>query len=277
MTTPDIAEAVQQYYRLKHKYDDNFSKTKKENITAEMSNSKIRDILKKLKQNQKCIICKKKGGTIFTNNNRILTAKCGNTEESCNLDIQIKLGKYMSLNQALNLTHERIEESKASIIDLKLDLLFGLRTEEEIASTFEEDRKQYKTNLKHANSLAEIIKSIDEIIIDEPGGQETRRLSIKQYLRIKYIELKNLVTEFKNLIKNYMEEENTNMKLDILRQAMEIYVEQIFPLMTQIRENKYEVTMMEEEGNLFVMKQIKVLPEKLDFAYEPGEIISNKK
>ena len=35
-----------------------------------------------------------------------------------------------------------------------------------------------------------------------------------------------------------MEEENTNMKLDILRQAMEIYVEQIFPLMTQIRENK---------------------------------------
>ena len=74
-----------------------------------------------------------------------------------------------------------------------------------------------------------------------------------------------------------MEEENTNMKLDILRQAMEIYVEQIFPLMTQIRENKYEVTIMEEEGNLFVMKQIKVLPEKLDFAYEPGEIISNKK
>jgi len=171
MTTPDIAEAVQQYYRLKHKYDDNFSKTKKENITAEMSNSKIRDILKKLKQNQKCIICKKKGGTIFTNNNRILTAKCGNTEESCNLDIQIKLGKYMSLNHALNLTHERIEESKASIIDLKLDLLFGLRTEEEIASTFEEDRKQYKTNLKHANSLAEIIKSIDKIIIDEPVDQ----------------------------------------------------------------------------------------------------------
>ena len=277
MTTPNIEEAVQQYYRLKHKYDDKFSRTKKENITAEMGNSEIRNILKKLKKNQKCIICKKKGGTIFTNINRILTAKCGNTEESCDLDIQIKLGKYMSLNQALNLTHERIEETKASIIDLKLDLLFGLRTEEEIASNFEEDRKQYKTNMKYANSLAEIIESIDEIIIEEPGGQEARHLSIKQYLRIKNIELKNRVNEFKNFIKDYMKEEDTNTKLDILRKAMKIYVEQIFPLMTQIRENKYEVTMMEDEGKLFVMKQIKVLPEKLDFAYEQGEIISNKK
>ena len=34
---------------------------------------------------------------------------------------------------------------------------------------------------------------------------------------------------------------------------------------------------MEKKGELFVMKQVKILPEKLDLPYEQSEIISNKK
>lgn len=65
----------------------------------------------------------------------------------------------------------------------------------------------------------------------------------------------------------------------LLKQALNLYVEQIFPLMTKMRESTYAVTMMdhEEEQGLFIMKQVKTLLKNLDFEYEFGKIISDKK
>ena len=61
--------------------------------------------------------------------------------------------------------------------------------------------------------------------------------------------------------------------------GLNLYVEQIFPLMTKMRESTYAVTMMdhEEEQGLFIMKQVKTLLKNLDFEYEFGKIISDKK
>jgi len=88
-----------------------------------------------------------------------------------------------------------------------------------------------------------------------------------------------MVTRFKELIKEYMIEDDVVTKQDLMVQAINIYNEQIFPLMTNIRESKYAVTMMDttEERGMFVMKQVKVLMQNLDFEYEFGEIISDKK
>ena len=288
-TDDTFKNTVAEYYKLKKKYDETYQKAKKEQLDKVITTDGFKKTvinmdghnenkLDIIKRNRKCVICKKKGGTIFTNKNRIITAKCGNKDDPCDLDIQINLGKHMSLNNALKLTNETISTTKASIIDLKLDLLFGLRTEEEIASDFEEDKQQYKTSVKHADSIKKLIKSIDEILIEDPITRETRQISIKQYIRIKNKKLTDLVSIFKALIKDYMEElDNTQISGPILKQAMDIYVEEIFPLMTEIRENRYAVTVMENQGDLFVMKQIKVLPQKLDFPYEQSEIISNKK
>jgi len=296
-TTPDETEdvfknAINEYYKLKNKYDATYAKNKKEQLDKVITNDEFnrkqtitkveidddKNKLDIIKRNRKCVVCLKKGGTIFTNENRIITAKCGNKENPCDLDIQINLGKYMSLDSALNLANETINTTKASIIDLKLDLLFGLRTEDEIKHAFEEDKQEYKTSAKHADSITKLIKSIDDVIIEEPGMDTTRQISIKQYVRIKNKKLYELVATFKSLIKDYMEElDNTQISGPILKQAMDIYVEEIAPLMVEIRENKYAVTMMEKKGELFVMKQVKILPEKLDLPYEQSEIISNKK
>jgi len=76
-----------------------------------------------------------------------------------------------------------------------------------------------------------------------------------------------------------MEEDDVLTKEDLMERAMNIYVEQIFPLMKNMRESKYAVTMMDktEERGMFIMKQVKVLLQNLDFEYEFGEIISDKK
>ena len=48
--------------------------------------------------------------------------------------------------------------------------------------------------------------------------------------------------------------------------------------MTNMRESKYAVTIMDqEEKGFFIMKQVKTLLKRLDFEYVSGQIISDKK
>jgi len=276
-----VEAAVDRYYTLKGKYDKKYKNAKKKILTSETGKNKEEKIRKKL-QNLRlgCINCKKSGGTIFTNKNRLLTAKCGNTEAPCGLDIQIQQGKWMLLPVAAQMSQESLEEIKADIIDLKLDLLFGLRTEEQITEQFNTDKTNYKDQTKQLHLLNGIIESENDVNIDDEEDGTPRTISIKQYLEIKNIQLQEKIVKFKAFIKNYMEElDDPQMSNQFLRQALNLYIEQIFPLMTKMRESKYAVTMMDdtEEKGLFIMKQVKTRLKNLDFEYEFGRIISDKK
>ena len=274
-----VQAAVVRYYKLKGDYDAKYKNAKNKITKSDLSLSEMKKKIKSMKM--KCINCKQNGGTIFTNKDGILTAKCGNTESPCALDIQIKRGKWMLLTKAADLSEEDIEISKENIIDLKLDLLFGLRTEEQIASEFDESKRDYKSLVKQLDMINGVIESENTIKVGAPTKDEdsVRNIPIKEYLNIKNRQLKQLVNRFKSLVKEYMEEDEVLAKQDLMEQAINIYTEQIFPIMTNIRESKYAVTMMDktEERGMFIMKQVKTLLQNLDFEYEFGEIISDKK
>ena len=274
-----VTAAVIRYYKLKGDYDKKYNNAKKK-ITK--SGVDLNQIRKKLRSMQmKCINCKQNGGTIFTNKDSILTAKCGNTESPCGLDIQIKRGKWMLLPKAAELSRTNIKHTKAEIIDLKLDLLFGLRTEEQIAADFDNEKRDYKTFAKQLDMIEGVIDSENKISIAGPtkGEDSVRRISIDEYINIKKRQLKNHVSTFKSLVKEYMEEDDVVTKQDLMKRAINIYTEDIMPIMKNMRESKYAVTMMDttEERGMFIMKQVKVLLQNLDFEYEFGEIISDKK
>ena len=274
-----VQAAVIRYYKLKGDYDAKYKNSKNKITKSGLSLSEIKKKLKSMKM--KCINCKQNGGTIFTNKDGILTAKCGNTESPCALDIQIKRGKWMLLTKAADLSEEDIEISKENIIDLKLDLLFGLRTEEQIASEFDESKSDYKSLVKQLDMINGVIESENTIKVGAPTKDEdsVRNIPIKEYLNIKKRQLKQLVTRFKSLVKEYMEEDEVLAKQDLMEQAINIYTEQIFPIMTNMRESKYAITMMDktEDRGMFIMKQVKTLLQNIDFEYEFGEIISDKK
>ena len=160
-----------------------------------------------------------------------------------------------------------------------MDLLFGLRTEGQIADQFTTDKTTYKEQTKQLNLLTGIIESENEIRVD--GNEDVpRKIPIKQYLEIKNAQLQQLITSFKDLIAEYMADiDDIEQSSQILKQALNLYVEQIFPLMTNMRESTYAVTMMdsEEENGLFIMKRVKTLLKNLDFEYESGQIILDKK
>jgi hypothetical protein len=273
-TSASLTEAIDRYYKLKGAYDKKYNNAKKK-LTAPGKGLSTREIKRKLKNLRiGCVNCKKSGGTIFTNKSRLLTAKCGH-EEPCALDIQIQKGKWMLLPVAVEMTQERIAELKANIIDLKLDLLFGLRTEEQIMENFNEDKTDYKNNTKQLHALVETIESENIVTID---GDVPRKIPINQYLEIKNEQLQQFITLFKDKLLEYSADiDDPQISDPLLKTAIQLYIDDILPIMDKMRETKFAVTTMVEEDGLFVMKQVKTLLKNLDFEYEFGEIISDKK
>jgi len=273
MNRTDIEEAVDNYYKLKGAYDEKYNNAKHEISKSDASKEEKRRKIKMIKR--ACVRCQKGSGSIFTNKNRVLKAICGSKTGPCDLNIEIKTSKYMLLNKALELTTRDIEDNKADIIDMKLELLFGLITEEEIVNEFERLKNEYKDNNKRAAQIMGALKAADEISILDPITREKRYLTSKQYLKLMGAELADLIMTFKQLIKEYMEEDETNARINLLKRATNIYIDDIVPLMNKTQRKTYAVTMVEKENDLFVLKQLRVLPEYMEFESEIGEIIFN--
>ena len=70
---------IKNYFKLKEKYEKGIFKKKCKNLI--LLNSVYTTEEKKFRINlieNKCVNCGKEGGTIFSNNNRVLRAVCGN-------------------------------------------------------------------------------------------------------------------------------------------------------------------------------------------------------
>jgi hypothetical protein len=275
MDLSEIESAMEKYYKMKSKYEDKVRKSRQTIINSDLSKKKKKLKLKSMKKN--CINCKKDGGTIFSNKNRVLSAKCGNKESPCSLDIQIRKPNIITLQDALVMTDEQLELNKEAIINLKLDILFGLKAEEEIIDTFQEERNNYKMNMKQKESLENVIGvAYEKDYTNEETGEE-KTISMKQYLRIKNNEMNKHIDSFKEKITEYMEEEDVSSKNTSLKSAIKIYIEQIIPLMKQMRESKYDISTIIKEDGKFIVKNIKELHIKNEYPIDTGEIISNKK
>ena len=68
-----IENALIEYYKLKDKYDDKYD-SKKQSIMSDgtLSLSTKKKKIARLGATKKCIVCRAEGGTIFTDENRIL-------------------------------------------------------------------------------------------------------------------------------------------------------------------------------------------------------------
>ena len=83
-------EAFNTYYSLKNQYEKNYEKQKRKITTNDILS--LKEKRKQIKSiEKKCIVCKKIGGTIFNENGKNLTARCGATIP-CGLDINITRG-----------------------------------------------------------------------------------------------------------------------------------------------------------------------------------------
>ena len=232
-------EAISNYYKLKFQYESKINDFKRK-IIGNPSLTKKEKRSRFLKFIPKCIICKRNGGSIFSNKDRILKAVCG-ASPPCKLDIEIEHGEYTSREYAVKLLSENFEKLKTSIIRTKLDLLFNYIDESSAVKNFEEKKKE----LNEAGEMYNFFLTDTLLITDNPTKFNNIETSTTRlYLHIQ--ELQILMKDF-----------NTEQKEELINDAVELYKSKILPTADRIRNLKYAYNAVEydEDNNTYHLIQ----------------------
>ena len=154
-----FTDGLDEYYRLKSKYESNIQKDisdiRKKNISKREKASEYKNIVKK------CVNCKQAGGTIFglqhieDTDRRLLTAKCGNKETPCSLSIIIHLSNQYLIDEYYEELKKTTNEAKNKIICYKNDILFGYKNVDSV-SIFEE----LKDELAKESDMFQLMESV---------------------------------------------------------------------------------------------------------------------
>jgi hypothetical protein len=265
-----MAESVEtdinEFYKLKNKYETELFKKKKiilNNVT--LSSKEKKNEFKKLKP--KCINCKRPGGTLFSvkffpgkDEYKEFRAVCGVVSDPCNLNITVQTGKYNLLPVVLEGIEKEIQDNKKSIIDDKNRLLFGLITTETALKNFEEIKD-------YISSLTALLESyLDEY--NSITDNLEKKTELKESITKSYF----YIEEIKLSIKKFDEDDNTQY----VRDAVNIYLNNLKPLLSKISELKYKENAVyyNENENTYNLIQNKYTNQSLEFTYFNNKVLS---
>jgi hypothetical protein len=234
-TLLDIKEALNEYFKLKLKYESqNMVNQKKIMNNITLSNKEKRSEFLKLKA--KCVNCKRPGGSIFkttyvddTDKGDIYrehSATCGIIVDPCNLNIKIQIGKVELLPELLNYMEKDIKDLKNEIIDDKNKLLFGYLTTEDALSKFDD----LKDTISSYTSLYEQYLEHYNNIVDN----EEKKLEMNESITESYINIQQ--------IKDCIKKMNETNNIQFVHDAVNIYITILTPLLSKIRNLKYNET-----------------------------------
>lgn len=219
-------DALKKYFSYKAKYDATYNKQKSSIIKSEdLSRKEKRRRIEAIRV--KCIGCKRNVNTIFSDKDRTYSAVCGDTDQPCGLDIQLKKSDTMSTILDTTEQWNEMQNIKGDIIAAKLNLLFGLIDEETLVTTFGELKQKYK----ESEEYLKILGSIGESDVKE----RDERVELLTH------DLYSQMQEQKALVNEYLE----TGEIEKLTQAIELYIEELRPIEKEIADNKYEYRYME--------------------------------
>jgi len=264
----DIQDALNEYYKLKKMHEEKYTRQKRR-ILKNPSVSKKEKRLK-LKQIKKtCIHCKQKGGTIFGEEGRMITATCG-AATPCKLNITIQLGDYENIRTRKLKLFKEIQAIHSDIIKTKLNLLFNYTNEADAVSEFESHREDFDIISK--NYVDESRKYSE---ITHPEGSS---IKLKEYENSLFIE-KEKLRELNKLHSRDPEQKYIN-------EMVELYITKIRPIAQKIREDTYVYSAVEKASNITTgdpTYNLVELPYTLSQLYTPetndsvAKILSNDK
>lgn len=260
MDSTKLNEAITQYYKLKEAYEDKINQNKLKIINNPVLTLNEKE--KKFKQIKKhCINCKSEGGTIFSNKDGILRARCGNLSKPCGLNIEIKKGKYILSDYLVNNLQNKINNIKIEIIKVKLDFLFNYISESEALVEF----NRLKEELNKENNLYQKVEIFNINVTDNP--------QTKDLLDAANHDLFVEIQKIKDYCKVY---KISNNKL-LLNNVAENYITSILPLTKTINELKYLYKTVNNIDDISYLIEEKYTLASLEYPLEQGKILENKK
>ena len=261
MESEDYLNAFEHYYDLKNKYNKYIRKIKNRIKRLDISDREKKEMFKR--QKIKCIHCKKPGGTIFTEKNRILKATCGNPTKKCKLHIEIKKSVTLFIPTALEKARKNLEIIKQMIIKVKLAFLFDLENETQTTQTFEKYKKRFDEYFAYVTNLETMRQRLYHL---NERLAEIEKDQLQLYI---------FNEEFKQIIENYKEKPDPKL----MTNAIELYINQIVPTEEKIQDNKYTDIHIEpnEEENKFYLKSNIVDIRQKEEIWKEGKVIANTK
>ena len=234
----DVDDAINEYYILKNEY--------------------------KNQNSNKCINCKKPGGTTFTSNNGILTAICNSNTNKCKLNIEINRGKIIRLDDYIEKLIIIINDIKINISKLKLDLLFGYKENDQTIEEFNILKKKLTKNEKLLVSCMIRITDINKTKQKEMIDNISKKLSLQNiddFIKINTDndsilfneELEKIKDEYINVIKSYYNnyknsiKDNVNIDTYNVINLIKEYVTIIYPLNELVVKNKKNINKIENK------------------------------
>ena len=260
----EFYEALEQYYKLKSLYENNYEKDKLK-IIRDQTKSWREKRSEFQKWKPKCINCKRPVGTRFTQKNdetedaTIYRAVCGSLSEPCNLNIELKSSHAELYPEIISNLEKDIQSSKMDIIQNKNKLIFNYINQEEAVELFDnlKDSIQDTTDI-----LAFYLEEYIQITDNKDKTDKLKEDTEKSYIVIK---------DMNELIKKYEETNNTK----IIQDVTSIYVNQLMPLLQKVRETKYNKNSVEfnSDNNTFHLIQEKYTIGDLTFRYSKPKVI----
>jgi len=219
-------KALEKYYKLKNTYDTKYNKHKK--IIGEndaLSLKKKQKLIKAYKP--ACIKCKRNVGTMFSNNRRILSAKCGDTITPCALNIQLNKGNIINEIKTLEYWENEMKDDTFNMIITKLNFLFQFVERDASLTKFEEHKSTLNDTLSEYTSTIDILTDSEETISDIKNANK----SLNGHMKI----MQETINKFK--------ETNDNQ---LIKDTVEIYIGNVLPLLEIIKKLNYKVYEIEE-------------------------------
>jgi len=259
----EITNAIDNYYRLKQKYDISIDK-KKQKIISNTTLS-IKAKRKKIKEIKKiCVNCGNIGGSIFKNTENSLIAVC-DCNPACSLNINIKRGHFSNIRTECHNLYEKINEIQSYIISTKLDVLFSYRSEDDAIKKFKKLRRDLSGATKLYNTV--IREYLDIVTI----GPHAKRLDEqKTNLFIAVEQLNELSKTYDRIDKSVESGE------PLLTEMVEKYINEILPIVTEIRELTYTLSKVEiTDEEVKLVQKPYTIGELYITGIEKPQIISN--
>lgn len=196
---PRYKKALKQYFQLKKKYQNDRRKRKK------------------------CVGCKRKVGSIFDFRDGVYVALCGNQNDACPLDIQIRRELYGSRASQLSSLKEEESKLKYDIVDLKLKYLFRMVTETEMVDTFSKLKEEF-------NQTFSQIEELEKTLSRETNDKKETSQAIEEATK----SLEEAIQEIKSSMKEFQETQDNQH----IEDAVDLYCDELHPILRSIRSLK---------------------------------------
>ena len=245
-------EQLKKYYNLKKKYNSLSETYINKIINSQVSIDNKKKMYSKFKP--KCINCGNIGGTFFYEDDKILRATCGNSNNPCDLDLQIIKMKSILIHNELKETNLLLINKKKNIILTKLDFLFNYLEEEKAIELFENLKSELSIIQDKYNNLVLLYNQI------------TSNTDNNILLNEKISEHNSLVDEYKEFIKIY---KNTK-DISYIKEAVNLYINKLNNLDKLLLNIKYKHNNVEIQENCKFLIQNKYNIKDLEVIKKPA-------